>query len=447
VTEKSKQDDKTTATKPRSPFMEQLLAKWPWVETGVWTESMLTALVNGVKGGKWFSLIDKVYKPGVLFGAWERVQGNGGAPGIDNVSIEKFEARAGKYIQEISKSLELGTYCPQAVKRVYIPKGDGKLRPLGIPTVKDRIVQGALKRVLEPIFENEFSDVSFGFRPGRSQKGALRRVDGLLKAGNTWVVDADLRSYFDTIPHDRLMSKIEDKISDGRVLTLIRSFLKARIMDEMKAWEPEKGTPQGGVLSPLLANIYLHDLDQLMTHNGFEMVRYADDFVILTSTKISAEIALDLVKTWTEKNGLSLHPEKTHLGNCLEEGQGFDFLGYRFEAGERQVRKKSLDKLKDKIRAYTKRTCGRSIEVVVDKLTPVLRGWYNYFKHAHKWTFGRLDGLVRRRLRSILRTQMKSPGRGKTLEDHMRWPNSYFAALGLFSMQKAWDQDTACQPR
>ena len=382
MTEKSKQDETTTAIKPRSPFMEQLLAKWPWVETGVWTESMLTALVNGVKGGKWFSLIDKVFKPGVLFGAWERVQVNGGAPGIDNVTIEKFEARVGKYIQEISKALEMGTYCPQAVRRVYIPKGDGKQRPLGIPTVKDRIVQGALKRVLEPIFENEFSDVSFGFRPGRSQKDALRRVDGLIKAGNTWVVDADLRSYFDTIPHDRLMIKVAEKISDGRVLALIRAFLKARIMDEMKAWVPDKGTPQGGVLSPLLANIYLHDLDQLMTKNGFEMVRYADDFVILTSTKLSAEIALDLVRAWTEKNGLSLHPEKTHLGNCLVEGQGFDFLGYRFEAGRRQVRKKSLDKLKDKIRALTKRNCGCSMEMVIDKLTPIRLRGYNCGEHA-----------------------------------------------------------------
>lgn len=441
VTEKSKQEEKISKPKDPSSPAEMLKAKWPWIETGVWTDSMLTALVNGVKGGKWFSLIDKVYNKKTLWSAWERVQANKGAPGVDEMTIQKFEAGAGKYLNELSIALEQGDYLPEAVKRVLIPKGDGKIRPLGIPIIKDRIVQGALKKVLEPIYENEFLDMSYGFRPGRGQKDALRDVDTAIKEGLTWVVDADMKAFFDSIPHDRLMNKIAAKISDGRVLALIRAFLKARIMDEFDEWEPEEGTPQGGVLSPLLANIYLHDLDQLMTSKGFRMVRYADDFVILTDSQEYAEIALELVRSWVQKNGLSLHPDKTHVGNCLIEGQGFEFLGYRFEAGERKVRKKSLDKFKDSVRKQTSRVCGKSIEMVVTKLRPMLRGWFNYFKHAHKWTFERMDGFVRRRLRTILRYHEKRRGRGINLVDHMRWSNTFFANLELFSMRDAWNKE------
>jgi len=212
---------------------------------------MVSALGNGVKGGKWFSLIDKVVRPATLDIAWQRVARNKGAAGVDGQSIERFDAQSVRYLTELQRSLTEGSYRPDPVKRVEIPKADGKTRPLGIPTVKDRIVQTALKMVIEPILEVQFRPGSFGFRPGRGCKDALRDVDRLLKAGYTHVVDADLKSYFDTIPHDRLMTLVEGSISDGRVLALIDGFLRQEIMSDMARWQPETGTPQGAVLSPL----------------------------------------------------------------------------------------------------------------------------------------------------------------------------------------------------
>ena len=305
---------------------------WGWVETSVWTERMLTALGNGVKGGKWYSLMDKVLAQRTLWAAWQQVAANQGAAGVDRVSVERFKQNEIHLLRELGKSLRDGTFRPEAIRRVYIPKGKGKTRPLGIPTVKDRVVQTALKMVLEPIFEREFLSSSFGFRPGRGCKDALRRVDALIKAGYTWVVDADLKSYFDSIPHDILMERVEAKISDGRILSLIESFLQQDVLEDMKRWTPMKGSPQGAVISPLLANVFLHPLDALIQEAGFEIVRYADDFVILCRSEAEAQEALGLVESWTSANGLTLHPDKTHLGNCLEGG--FEFLGYRFRAGQ-----------------------------------------------------------------------------------------------------------------
>lgn len=438
----------TVAEKPKqeTEAHNPLRKKWYWAEASIWTDNMLTALENGVKGGKWYSLIDKVNGTINLVGAWERVQANNGAAGIDRITIKKFGERMSLYIREIQKEIEEGRYCPQAVKRVYIPKGGGKMRPLGIPTVKDRIVQAAIKQAIEPIFEKEFLDMSYGFRPGRGAKDALRAVDKAIKEGYVWVVDADIQGYFDTIPHKWLMERVERKISDGRVLALIQSFLKANIMEEMNEWTPDRGTPQGGVLSPLLANIYLHDLDVLMTGKGFKMFRYADDFVLLALDEASARQALGIISHWIAENGLTLHPEKTHIGNCTDEGQGFEFLGYRFENGKRTVRKKSMDKFKDKIRETTKRTCGISLEMVIERLNPMMRGWFEYFKHAHRWTFESLDGWVRKRLRAILRRQGKRSGRGGTFDDHKRWPNSYFKVRELFSLKDAWNL-SLCQSR
>jgi RNA-directed DNA polymerase len=235
---------------------------------------MLTALDNGVKGGKWFSLIDKVYSLKTLYIAWQQVKSNKGSAGVDKVSIEKFEYKEELYLQELQLCLQEQRYNPQPVKRVTIPKAGGKKRPLGIPTVKDRIVQTAIKMVIEPIFENEFLDMSYGFRPNRGCKDALREVDHLLKEGHTWVVDADFKSYFDTINHDRLMRHLEDKISDQPLLGLIHKYLKQDIVDGLKRWNPTTGTPQGAVLSPLLANIYLHPLDTMLIQSGYKVVRY-----------------------------------------------------------------------------------------------------------------------------------------------------------------------------
>lgn len=412
-------------------------AQWAWVDREVWTDRMLAALGNGVKGNKWFSLIDKVWRLSTLQAAWQQVKANKGAWGIDRQSIEGFAAHEQRYLSELSRQLEQGEYRPQAVRRVEIPKAGGKTRPLGIPTVKDRIVQTAVKRVIEPIFENEFEDTSYGFRPGRGCKDALRQVDALLKEGYTHVVDADLQGYFDSIPHEALMDRIGAHISDGRLLALFKGWLQQDIVQEMRRWTPTAGTPQGAVISPLLANLYLHPLDVKMKAQGYRMVRYADDFVILCTTAQQAHEALEQVKQWVGQNGLSLHPDKTHVGDCTQRGQGFEFLGYRFEAGRRWVRDKSLKSLKDKVREKTKRTRGDSLRTVIEDLGPMLKGWFGYFKHACKSMFPKIDGFIRRRLRAMLRKQEKRPGMGRCHADHKRWPNVYFAELGLFTMTQA----------
>jgi RNA-directed DNA polymerase len=411
-------------------------ALW-WAEASIWTDRMKSALGNGVKGGKWFSLMDKVFRPGTLEVAWRKVQANKGSSGIDGQSLDRFAAGAALYLTELHELLKTGLYTPSPVKRVDIPKGNGQTRPLGIPIVKDRIVQTALKMAIEPIFETQFREGSYGFRPERGCKDALRAVDRLLKEGYTHVVDADLKSYFDTIPHDRLMARVAEKISDGRVLALIESFLGQDVMKDMERWTPTAGTPQGAVISPLLANIYLHPLDLLMEEAGYRMVRYADDFVILCRTAEEAETALRQITAWTAANGLTLHPDKTRIGDAREAGQGFDFLGYRFEGGLRFVRKKSLMAFKDKVRAKTGRSRGVSLERIISELNPMLRGWFNYFKHAVPSEFRLLDSFIRRRLRAIKRKQEKRPGFGRCIDDHQRWPNAYFANLGLFTMTTA----------
>lgn len=418
---------------------------WSWAEACVWTERMLAALDNGVEGGKWFSLIDKVYRPATLRVAWRKVAANAGAAGVDRQSVEQFATRAEVYLGELEAALKAQRYEPLAVLRVDIPKGPGKTRPLGIPAVKDRIAQTALKLVIEPIFEREFLDTSYGFRPGRGCKDALREVDRLLKEGYTHVVDADLQSYFDTIPHAQLMTRVAEHVSDGRLLSLIGMFLRQDIVKGVQRWTPTGGTPQGAVISPLLANLYLHPLDCWMRERGYRMVRYADDFVVLCKTAGEARAGLAAVQAWVQANALILNPDKTHVRDCREKGQGFDFLGYHFEAGQRWVRRKSLKAIRDRIRARTGRTRGDSLRRIVAELNPLLQGWYGYFKHAHPWTFDGMDGFVRRRLRTLLRKQQKRPGAGHTLADHHRWPNAFFADMGLFTMTEAHAQ--ASRPR
>ena len=410
---------------------------WSWVAASVWTDRMLAALGNGVRGGTWHSLIDKVYAPQTLWAAWQRVAANQGAAGIDRMSIERFEAKAEHYLAELARALREGSYQPDPLRRVHIPKGKGKTRPLGIATVKDRAVQTALKLVMEPIFEKEFLPVSFGFRPERSCKDALRVVDGALKDGYPWVVDADLQSYFDTIPKEPLLALIRERISDGQVLELVKRFLAQDVMEGMERWTPVAGTPQGSVISPLMSNLYLHGLDVLMSEAGHRYVRFADDFVALCRTRREAEAVLATIQAWVEQNGLRLHPDKTRVGNCMEKGRGFEFLGYRFEAGRRWVRPKSRKALRDKIREKTGRTRSGSLETIIGELNPVLRGWFGYFQQAHRSTFRDVDGFVRRRLRALLRKREKRPGFARTARDHRRWPNAFFAEHGLFTLHEA----------
>jgi RNA-directed DNA polymerase len=297
-------------------------------------------------------------------------------------------------------------------------------------------VQTALKTVLEPIFEKDFAPTSYGFRPGRGCKEALRQVDGLLTKGCTWAVDADIQSYFDTIPHQGLMQRIEGKVADGRVLELLKAFLKQGILEGMKHWKPTEGTPQGAVISPLLANIYLDPLDWKMIQQGSEMVRYADDLVILCRSRSEAEDVLRELQQWMNEAGLSLNAEKTRIVDATQRG-GFDFLGYHFERGYRWPRKKSLQKLKDKIRAQTRRCNGRSLVAIIQAINPILRGWFGYFQHSHRTTFPSLDGWIRTRLRNIMRKRTKRRGRAKGL-DHQRWPNAFFAESGLFFLHTAY---------
>jgi RNA-directed DNA polymerase len=409
---------------------------------------MLTALGNGVKGGKWFSLIDKVFSSKTLAAAWHCVARNRGAAGIDDVSVSRFEVNAEVYLAELEKDLREGVFRPSGVKRVQIPKGKGKTRPLGIPTVKDRIVQTALKMAMEPVFEYEFATFSYGFRPGRGCKDALREVSQWLKEGYTFVVDADIANYFDSIPHEALMARMEDKISDGRLLDLLHKYIRSDVFEGMERWTPHRGTPQGAVVSPLLANIYLHTLDmEVAGIQGLKMVRYADDFVVMSRSEHEAKNALSTIRKWVSANGLTLHPDKTHVGDARQPGQGFEFLGYRFEAGKRTVRRSSEKALRDKIRSKTRRTKGASFQMAIEELNPMLRGWFGYFKHANPMVFKRTDGFVRRRLRSIGRKHNKqSRGTGRCLNDHKRWPNAFFAELGLFTMLEAY-QTLASQSR
>lgn len=395
---------------------------------------MLEALENGVKGGMWYSLIDKVHKPANLWSAWCKTAKNHGSAGVDDITIDQFEREVEANLDYLAGQLRQGTYQPKPILRTFIPKADGSKRPLGIPTVRDRIVQGAVRQVIEPIFEKEFAPHSYGFRPGRGCKDALRRVDQLLKSGHRYVVDADLKSYFDTIPHDRLMAQVGKRVADGRVLKLIESFLTARIMEGLDQWTPMAGAPQGAVLSPLLSNIYLNPLDHLMAAAGWQMVRYADDFVVLCQSKEQAQAALEAVKAWAAQAGLVLHPDKTRIADVQSES--FEFLGYRFDRGRRFPRNKSMAKLRDTVRAKTRRTDGRAMEVIVQDVNRTLRGWFGYFKHSHRTVYGGVDSWVRGRLRSLLRKRHKRRGKAKGA-DHQRWPNAFFAQLGLYSLAQA----------
>lgn len=302
-------------------------------------------------------------------------------------------------------------------------------------------MQTAMRMVLEPIFERDFGEQSYGFRPERGCKDALRRVDELLKQGHTWVVDADIKSYFDTISHEKLIGLIRTKVSDGRITTLIEQYLKQEVMGTAARWTPEEGTPQGAVISPLLSNIYLDPLDHYMVEKKIEMVRYADDFVILCRSEKEAEKALEQVIRWIREAELELHPEKTRIVDATQAG-GFDFLGYHFERGTRWPSRRSANRFREMIRSKTKRTKGHNMERIIWDVNRSTKGWFEYFKHSDKRTFSYSDGWVRMRLRSILRKRQRRRGVGRGY-DHQRWPNAYFAELGLFSMVTAHEE--VCQ--
>lgn len=416
---------------------------------GVWSEKMLVALQNGVKGKVWFSLMDKVCAERTLQMAWEQVQSNAGACGVDGISVEHFGKDSQKRLLAVKEHLSKGSYVPSAVKRVWIPKagGAGK-RPLGIPTVRDRVVQTVLKMVIEPVFEHEFAPHSYGFRPGRGCKDALRRVDHLLKGGLVHVVDVDIKGYFDSIPHGRLLELVKERIADGKVLSLVESMLKQGVLEQggkVEEFEEEQGTPQGGVISPLLANIYLNPLDWLMSQKGLEMVRYADDMVILCESAARAQEAYEILREWMTQAGLELHPQKTRIVDMGQPKAYFDFLGYRFwRSGhdgkmKRFIRPRSVKQVKNRIKPMTKRANGKSLEAIIARVNPVLRGVLGYFAQAAQTSLEALDGWVRGRLRNILKHRCKRRGRA-SLKEHLRWPNHYFEELGLYSLIRAQEE-------
>ena len=406
---------------------------------------MLATLERGIKGGKWFSLIDKVWKRENLQSATEQVLRNQGGAGVDGQTCERYRRTAPERLVRLQEQIRNGSYTPPPVKRVWIPKlGSKELRPLGIPTVEDRVVQTAVRNVIEPIFENIFAERSYGFRPGRGAKDALRRVDHLLKAGRVWVLDADLKGYFDSIPQDRLLAAVAEHISDGALLDLLGKMLRQGVLESGKDWKPtETGTPQGAVVSPLLANIYLNPLDHLMASLGKEMVRYADDFVVLCETENEAAEVLERLRQWVGEAGFTLHPAKTRIVDASQKG-GFDFLGYHFERGHRWPRLKSINKFRETIREKTRRLDPRPMREIVAEVNRTLQGWFQYFRHSVKNVFAKEDRFVRQRLRTLQRKRHKLQGRARG-RDHQRWPNAYFADLGLISLALAREKASRSQ--
>jgi RNA-directed DNA polymerase len=419
---------------PKAKQGREVSPRWEWTEEVVWTERMLATLEGGIKGGKWYSLDDKVWKMENLQRAVEKVAAGKSLQKTDGRKCRRYAEQSAQRLPQLQQMLKEGRYEPKAAQRVWIPKlGSKEMRPLGVPPVENRVVEMALRNVLEPIFEQTFAEHSYGFRPGRGAKDALRRVNQLLGEGKCWVVDVDLKGYFDSIPQDKLMAALQEHVSDGAVLELIQRFLKQGVMESGKGWSPtEQGTPQGGVLSPLLANIYLNPLDHLMAKQGRKMSRYADDFIIQCESEAEARQALEEVRQWVEEAGLTLHPTKTRIVNASRAG-GFDFLGYHFERGMKWPREKSVAKFKEAIRQKTKRTRAGSMKQIVEESNRTLRGWMNYFKHSIGNIFPALDKWVRGRLRTILRKRHKGKGRARG-KDHQTWPNAYFAELGLISL-------------
>ncbi len=410
-------------------------SRWGWIEHSIWTERMLTRLEESESTTVWFGLWDKVIRESNLQAAFRAVWRNRGAAGVDGQSVKEFETHVGTELARLRGQLRSGDYRRQPARRVWIPKvGTREKRPLGIPAVRDRVVEAALRHVLEPIFERDFASSSYGFRPGRGCREAVERVEELLDQGHVWCVDADLKSYFDTIPHQRLMELVRERIVDGKVLGLVEQCLKAGVMEGMKGWTPtEQGTPQGAVISPLLANLYLNPLDHEMEQRGWALVRYADDLVVMCKSQEAAEEVMEYLRKWTGEAGLILHPTKTRIANALEEG--FEFLGWEFRGGKKWPRKKSLGKLQERLRPLTRRTNGRSLSEIIAKANPILRGWRGYFAGSHPTGLKGPDGWLRRRLRAMLRKREKRPGYGLSKADSQRWPNRWFAEQELYSLE------------
>jgi len=401
---------------------------------------------------RFHALYDRVHRSDVLMEAWERVRSNRGAAGVDRETLAEVErAGVGQMLSTVQDALRAGKYHPSPVRRRGIPKPDGGVRPLGIPTVRDRVVQQACKLVLEPIFEADFLDSSYGYRPGRSATEALECIRRSFIKGCTWVLELDIRGYFDSIDHSKLLGLVEARVSDRRVVKLVRKWLKAGVMEEGVLRETVSGTPQGGVISPLLANIYLNVLDQAWKKRGIgTLVRYADDGVVLCRSRAEAEAALEVVSDELRNLGLELHPEKTRIVDLREGREGFDFLGCHFHARvsgrlleegkrvhylHRWPSTRSMKRLRLRVKELTgrNRTGVKDVRVIIDDLNPVLRGWGNYFRTGNAARkFNQMDTYVWRRLHGFL---VKRHGRNLRVGRADTWTRQFFWQLGLHRLK------------
>lgn len=393
---------------------------------------MLTALQRD-KPTKWYSINDKLFSHGNLKASWKYVRSRSKAVGVDRQSLAGFEKNRKEYLENLQVDLKSGTYRPAPVMRKWVPKlGSKQMRPIGISTVRDRVVHTAVKQLIEPIFERQFLDCSYGFRPERSAKDALRAVQALLDQGHHWIVDADIESFFDSIDHQVLTDALRTQIVDGKVLQLIDVLVKQPVMEGKVRTTPTKGMPQGSILSPLLANIYLHSMDQTLIKSGLHLVRYADDLVILCQSEAEAHAALVTLQAECARLKLKAHPEKTKIVSVNTDG--FDFLGYHFRGEKRHPRNKSMNKWRAHIKLRTPRSFGQSINEAIKAVNTVVLGVVNYFQHvSYKSVFAKWDAYIRRRLRAILLRQLGKSytfGQGQA---HNRWNNRWFADQGLIS--------------
>jgi RNA-directed DNA polymerase len=454
--------DRNDAAKPQEHVPEARLEKSPVDATRrerdrrefllgkrtypVWTPAMVEARERmRSEGRKWYLLHDKVHAPENLKAAWEQVEANGGAPGLSGLTVKEYGKTLEERLGKVTRKLREQSYEARPIRRRWIPKtdGSGQQRPLGIPEVEDRIVQAAIVRVIEPIYEGKFFEGSYGFRPERGALNALSQLEREI-TGRPYLVDADIRNCFGSIPHERLMEEVGRELSDPKLLKLIRRFVEADIVEELQRWTPEEGTPQGAVLSPLLANIFLHEFDRQMLAAGYGVIRYADDFVVTCRTEEEAEQARKKAAEILKEMGLELHPQKTRVLDVRESR--FQFLGYEYwprkgKPPGRQPRPSSRTKLKEAIRVKTPRSAGDSMREIIRQLNPTLRGWFGYFRYSYYNVFETVDGFVRRRLRSVLRKRAKRRGAAKNGKDNARYPNKYFQAQGLVSLSTAHERD------
>jgi len=400
---------------------------------------------------RFHALYDRIYRSDVLWEAWRRVRKNRGAAGVDSQTLAMVEEYGvERLLGELQCALREGSYRPAPLRRVAIGKPDGGVRPLGIPTVSDRVVQQAARLVLEPLFEADFLEVSYGFRPRRSATDALECIRVAFPRGAVWVAEADIQDYFSQIDHERLLGMVEERVCDRRVLKLLRGWLKAGVMDEGKSRETVTGTPQGGVISPLLSNIYLHAFDRAMTERGLgTLVRYADDWFVLCRSEREAKAALGVAGEVLAGLGLRLHPQKTRVVDLREGREGFDFLGCHLRARvsgrllERGVRRyylhrwpsqRAMKRIRGKVKAKTgrNRTGVGDIREVIAELNPILRGWGNYFRTGNAADkFIEIDRYATWRLKRLM---VKRKGRNLKAGQAERWTRTWFHELGLHQL-------------